>query len=327
MERLIDTLKKTYRLSALPAYQSKYCISASSLGSLCDVCVDLCPEKLFTGGRKSKKPDFTKCTKCGICVAVCPAKAIAPIDAQVRTYLMALAKSEEITAGCVQHEAGWSVSCECLAALSWEQIACAALKNGIALYTGACPDCKRQDCAAKVIETIAKVKTFLGDDLFFDKVQLLEQGDCSESRGNAISRRDLLTFFKRMPLDTAVNMLPQLPAEHSELFYRALLHNLISERYAQTPKAERTRYTVALPSITDSCTFCGVCERACPERALAIQRAADGTKFMTVETWKCVSCGKCARSCGKKAIDGMADMSVPYLGAVLLKRQKKETTV
>lgn len=327
MESLIDILRKTYRLSGLPAYQSKYCISASSLGYTCDACASLCPEKLFAAGRKSKKPDFSKCIKCGICAAVCPGKAIAPIDTQVRGYMMALAKNGELTVGCIRHEAGLAVSYECLAALSWEQIACSALKNGIALYTGACAGCEKRDCAAKIMETLTKVKTFLGDELFFDKVRLLEQGDCIEVRGSAMSRRDLLTVFKRMPLDTAVTMLPQLSLEQNGLFYRALLRDLINERYAAVPKAERTRYVTVLPMITDKCTFCGICERACPEKALAIRMAEDGTRIMTVEAWKCVSCGKCAKACGKKAIDGMADMSVPHLGTVLLKRQKKETTV
>lgn len=328
MESLIETLRKTYKLSGLPVYQNKYCVNASSFGYDCDACVRFCPENIFPEGKKTKKPDFTKCTKCGICAAVCPAKAISPLDTQVRSYLMALARNDEISAGCFEDEAGWSVSYDCLAALSWEQIACAALKNGIVVSLRACGDCNRKDCVAKIFETLTKAKKFLGDDIFFDKVRILEKNDTYEVRGNAISRRELFTFFKRMPLDVAANMLPEMSSrERSELFYRALLRDIVQERYDETPKAERTRYAVTLPRITDSCTGCGSCTRMCPEKALAVREGQDGSKFVTVEAWKCVACGKCAKTCTKKAIDGMSEMAVSHLGEVLIKRLKKETTV
>lgn len=328
MESLNETLRKTYRLASLPVYQNKYCVNASSFGYDCDACVRLCPEKIFPEGKKTKKPDFSKCTKCGICVAVCPAKAITPIEPHVRSFLMALAKDSEISVGCLEDEAGWSVSCDCIAALSWEQIACAALKNGIVISMRACSACERKDCAAKIIETLKMAKHFLGDDIFFDKVRILEKGDAYEPQGNAISRRELFTFFKRMPLDTAVNLLPEMkPGERSELFYRALLRDFVREKYEETPKAERTRYTVSLPRLTDNCNGCGICTRMCPEKALTVREAEDGTKLVAVAVWKCIACGKCIKTCTKKAIDGMLDMGVPHLGMVLIKRLKKETTV
>lgn len=328
MESLIDILRKNYRMTGTPTFHNKYCVNASSFGYDCDACVRLCPEQLFEGGKKTQKPDFSKCTKCGICAAACPAKAISPIDTQVRAFLTALARDEEISAGCLEDGGGWMISCDCLAALSWEQIACAALRNGIVLSLRACGSCENRTCAAKVIETLHQAKRFLGDDLFFDKVRILEKGDTYEAPGNTISRRELFTFFRRMPLDTAVKMLPQLQTgERSELFYRALLRDLIRQRYEDTPKEQRVRYPVALPRITDGCDGCGMCSRMCPEKALTVQTGADGTKLVTVEAWKCVACGKCVKSCSKKAIDGMAEMGVPHLGKVLLKRLKKETTV
>ena len=328
MESLIDTLRKTYRMTGTPVFHNKYCVNASSFGYDCDACVRLCPEGLFTDGKKTKTPDFSKCTKCGICAAACPAKAISPVDTQVRAFLMALARDEEISAGCLEDETGWSVSCDCLAALSWEQVACAALRNGMVISLRACGSCEKKACAAKIMETLTKAKHFLGDDLFFDKVRILEKGDAYEPKGNAISRRELFTFFKRMPLDTAAGMLPELKTgERSELFYRALLRDLVRTHYDETPKEQRLRYPVTLPRIQNNCDGCGMCARMCPEKALAVQTDADGNKMVTVEAWKCVSCGKCVRSCTKKAIDGMTEMGVPHLGKVLLKRLKKETTV
>lgn len=328
MESLMDTLRTTYKLTGLPVYQSKYCVNTSSLGYDCDACVRLCPEGIFAEGKKTKKTDFSKCTKCGICVAVCPAKAISPVDTEVRSFVRALAKDNEISAGCIREEAGWSVSYDCLAALSWEQIACAALKNGIVISMRTCADCEERACASQIIENLTKAKNFLGDDLFFDKVRILEKNDVYEASGNAISRRELFTFFKRIPLDSAGELLPEKnPTDRTELFYRALLRDLVQQKYAETQKEERTRYRITLPRIQDSCNGCGICARMCQEKALAIQIGADGTRLVTIEPWKCTACRKCTKTCTRKAIDGMGQMQVTHLGAVLMKRVKKETTV
>jgi len=240
---------------------------------------------------------------------------------------MALAKNEEISAACLEDEAGWTLSCDCLAALSWEQIACAALKNGLVISLRACASCDKKACAAQIISALAAAKKFLGDDIFFDKVHILEQGDSYEPHGNAISRRELFTFFKRMPLDTAMQLLPERRAgERSELLYRAVLRDLVQERCQKTPKEARTRYTVPLPSIMDNCNGCGTCARMCPEKALGL-RETDDARLVTVDVWKCVACGKCTKFCTRKAVAGLQDMGVTHLGTVLIKRLKKEKTV
>lgn len=327
MESLGQTLEKKYGMAALPVFQNKYCVNASSFGFDCDRCVALCPASLFAPGKRSKNPDFSKCIKCGVCIAVCPAKAISPMEGHVRRFLMALGRGEQISIGCAREECGWTISCDCLAALSWEQIACAALKNGAVISLRGCKHCKQHSCFSQVMDALGKAKAFLGDDLFFEKVQLLEEGDSYQCGGDAISRRELFTFYKRLPLNGAAALLPQeQKGDRSGLFYRALLRDLVYQRYTQAPREARPQYTMPLPRIGDSCTACGTCVRMCPEKALAIQPRETG-KVITVEAWKCTSCGKCVKACTRGAIDALVDMRIRHMGRLALKCLDKEMTV
>ena len=324
MESLIDTLRKSYHLDSFPVYQRKNCLSASTFGRECDRCVRLCKEGVFQSGRRDKRPDFSKCEKCGVCAACCPYGAISPIDTQTRNFLMALARQSEVSVGCEEDVEAWSVSLPCLAALSWEQIACAALKNGVVLSLRACGDCPNAECAAAVTKTIRQAREFLGDAVFNERVTLLKQGDSYVPHGKAVSRRELFSFFKNLPLDAARSMLPELPeGSNAALFYRALLRDIVKEQYDLAQKEQRARYILSFPAVTDGCTGCGICVRMCPEKALQL-RGGSGEKSVAIDAWKCTGCGFCEKACREQAIKGLAKMAVPHMGTVRIKRLKTE---
>lgn len=323
MESFITTLQSKYGFEAQPKYTRRFCMNAGVFGSDCDNCFRLCPEGIFTSG-KTKTPDFTKCTKCGICSAVCPSFAVDPIALRVRTFIMALAKESEISIGCERDEDTWSVGVYCLAAVSWEQIALAALRGGVTLSLRKCAECDRKECCEHIIATLNRVKRFLGDDVFFDRVRILEEGDEYTPHGSEMSRRDILTFFMHLPLDTAMEMLPELGKnERGAQIYRAMLRDAVREKYDSLPKEERPRYIVSLPVINDSCYACEMCKRQCPEKALDFRKSAESDTFtVTIDAWKCTDCGGCVKACREKAVEGMGEMSLAHLGTVLIKRGK-----
>ena len=59
------------------------------------------------------------------------------------------------------------------------------------------------------------------------------------------------------------------------------------------------------------CTYCGVCEAVCPERAIAVDKEA-GT--VTLHRDQCVYCGKCIKSCPADAWTGDRGFVISFGG-------------
>jgi ferredoxin len=319
MESILTTIKSEYGLESTPVYNRLHCQNCNAFGEACHRCVDVCPEKIFVDTR-SKKPDFTNCVKCGACVAVCPSGAITPIDTKTRVFMMAIGKNDVVNFGCERDDESWSVQYDCLVSLSWEQIAIAALNKGAIISIRKCVSCENKVCYEKIIEAITKTKSFLGDKLFFDRVEILNDGDKFEPKSTEISRRELFTFYKRLPLNRAIELLPEHESgDNMGLFYRAILRDMIRKEYENSSPEERRKYVVTLPRFTEKCNGCDMCRRQCPEKALKITKSNDkSTVSVTVDVWKCTSCGVCAKACREKAISGYVKMAVPHLDTVLI---------
>ena len=51
--------------------------------------------------------------------------------------------------------------------------------------------------------------------------------------------------------------------------------------------------------VGDTCVYCGLCAKKCPEGAITVDRP---NKSWTIDSEKCVGCGLCISSCPKKCI-------------------------
>ena len=321
MEELSSLLEKTYGLGRTPGYDYSRCLWSGTSGTACHACAQACPEGVLPDV-KAKKPDFARCTKCGFCAAVCPPRAISPPQIRVRQFMRALASDETLSVGCLRDEGSWTLRPDCLAALSWEEIACAALKNSVVLSLRSCRGCPQRDNYSRLLDSLDHARQFLGDDFFFDRIQLLEEGDEYTGGGSQISRREFFSLYKKYDPERASRLLP--PREKAEdspaLFYRALLKQLVQVR-RETSEGEKPGYTVMLPKVSARCYNCGVCVRACPSRALSFRQSEDGGSFLAVvEVWKCTACGRCGQSCKEKAITELQPVRVTQLGPVAVGR-------
>ena len=321
MESIQEQLAVNYSITELPSYTASRCLDRKTGGGDCSVCTEVCPVMAYPEGKR-KRPDYKNCIKCGICSAHCPARCIAPPAVRIDRFLMALGKPGELGISCDEDDSTvLSLHVNCLAALSWEQLAIAAVSKGLVISLNACGKCSREGFKGLISETLAQLRAFLGEELFAQKVKILENGAAYVPENTGMSRRDLLQFFRHMPLDEAQQALPDpLIKQESGLFYRAMLRDAVRNAAAAVPEAEaKPRYRMDLPIFTDLCYGCNSCALLCPHKALKFITRGD-TLIPTVEPWRCIGCTVCINGCSVHAISKVAPMKVSSLDRVALRK-------
>ncbi len=319
METIVQMLAGRYVINAIPTYLAMRCSARKTNGDECQICADVCPQDIYPAGKR-KRPDWTQCLKCGICAANCPDRCITPPAARVDNFLMAVSKGGDMGIACAEDDTVLPLTVSCLAAVSWEQMAYAAINKGLILSLKACGSCEREGFKEVINQNLEKLRFFLGDEMFEKRVRILREGDEYVPVDTGMSRRELFTFFKSLPLDKAMRIMPDIPdTKDSGLFYRAMLKEEIQRSSEKLEPKDRPKYRVKLPVFTDNCFNCGTCVRGCPQKALKIVQNGDSL-IVAVEGWRCTGCGICMRLCKDEGISGMGTMKVSTLDRVAIKK-------
>ncbi len=231
---------------------------------------------------------------------------------------MAAAKKGRLTIACENEGSSARLSERCIAALSWEQLAYAALREGVVISLRACGECSYDACKKVIEQNLDELRFFLGDELYQERVTVLREGDVYEGATGeeAISRRELFSFFSNLSVDTAFTMMPKVDkVRDNGLVYRAMLRDIVTQQAADSEPAARPKYAVKLPRFTKTCYNCGYCNTTCPTGALKFVQGENGFT-VAVDVWRCTSCGLCKEKCRVKGISGIVPMRVSTLGTV-----------
>ena len=316
-----EYLAKGYYIRTVPSYIAQRCLDRKSGSAECRVCVDVCPKGIYPSGKR-KRPIWDQCIKCGLCAANCPSRYITPVSGEVERYLLAVTGKSDFSIGCASDEEEYAYSVSCVASVSWEQMAYAALKNGITISLRECAECTEEGKKELINENLNKLMTFLGEDLFDERVRILYPGDEYEFQPETVSRRELFTFFSNTTLDKVFLSLPTIEdSADSSLFYRFMLRDAVKE-FKDTEKGKNAKFTVKLPHITEKCYGCGMCARMCPTKAISIIKK-DKDFTVAVEAYRCTECGVCQEKCWAGGIDAIAAMKVPHIGKVAVRKLKQ----
>ena len=319
MYTIKEYLEKAYGIRKDPSYIAARCTGRKSAGDNCNICSQVCPMGIYPSGKR-KRPVWDQCAHCGICSAACPARCISPPQDRANNFIMAAAKKGPLTVCCEEEEGAFRLSVRCIAAVAWEQLAFSALNGGVVISLRECGKCGEGDLKTHISDNLKKLKLFLGEELYKEKVTVLSEGDEEiEVPEEGVSRRDILSFFGNLPIDRAFSIMPKLgQSEDIGLFYRGMLRDAVKEA-SESEEGKGRKYGVYLPRFTQKCYNCGYCVKACPNEALKMIKTQTGFT-VAVDVWRCTGCGICKNICRSGGIAGISAMRVGTMETVALAR-------
>jgi len=309
-------------------YDASRCLYNLDRFATCEACMNLCPTQAIEAG---KPPVLRKddCQSCYACLPACPTSAYAADDAVAALINCALrTEKESLEIVCrANTRANLGVSLTdvaiqvkgCLAGLgagAYLTLTSLGLKKIVARID-ACPGCPWGSLQPRIQQQIEEAKQLLepygwSDRLSWASYESLD-GLVERLVWNAdnppLSRRDLLRFATRQgqfAVGRAFNL--NEPASHKNLPGRdrrrivAALNHIDSQgTVREASSLEGLGY--AILAVSEECTACGVCARACPTGAIIFSQNHEQSTFtMSFEPKACIACHVCQQICAPGAI-------------------------
>jgi formate hydrogenlyase subunit 6/NADH:ubiquinone oxidoreductase subunit I len=95
----------------------------------------------------------------------------------------------------------------------------------------------------------------------------------------------------------------------AKLALKWALKNPPTQNYPFTPRRIVPKTRGQLVFLRDTCTFCGVCGKKCPTRAIAVSRKP--TQKWTIDRLLCITCGYCVDVCPKDSLSLSTSHGLP----------------
>jgi Fe-S-cluster-containing hydrogenase component 2 len=298
------------------------CLHSQDQYSECRACFEACPVEAITVG-KPPSLDTTRCQSCLACLPACPVGAYRADD-DVSHLLNCASHVEdqivELICGLYPHaETGVnpdSIGIQihgCLAGLgtgAYVALSALGLKR-ISLRTDACSACKWRSLSLEIRQQAERANRFLsawdkGDSVIcMDEIESPVERPLWDVKNPPLSRRDLFRLLARQgqiamarAMENGMTSSARQPGRDRLRLLSAFSH--LSEPAAS---ADLNGLGFATLTISDSCTACGVCGRACPAGAIDFKKNEEEMTFsISFSTQKCIGCNICDHVCQPDAI-------------------------
>lgn len=316
------------RLAALDRskviFDSSRCLHARDKFSECTTCFRICPVGAISEG-KPPVLNTDNCQTCLACLPTCPAGAYTADDA-VPSLLNCLGRIENhaVELVCSMH----SVAVQgfqpdvigvrvrgCLAGLgagAYMILAAMGIEQ-VMVRTDACRSCVWGTLHRLIESQLSHAQQLLA---IWDKAKILKSLSVLENPVDRqlwdadnppLSRRDLFRLAARQG-QVAIGRAIESDHDANELRpNRDRLRMLgVASHLTEFAKGNMTSLAgmdFAWLSVTETCTACGVCGRACPTSALKFEKSDDETTYSLVfSARKCIGCEICVHVCAQNAL-------------------------
>lgn len=301
---------------------ARHCLHSQDQYSDCAACFSICPVDAITAG-KPPVLDTERCQSCLACLPVCPVGAYRADD-DVSSLLNCATHLEdqtlELLCGLQPHsesgEDAESIGIQihgCLAGLgtgAYLMLSALGLKR-LTVRTDACQVCKWQSLFSEIHRQAEQANRFLTawgmDDAVtcMDEIPSPVERVLWDAKNPPLSRRDLFRLMARQGQVTMARAMENGVSESKRQPGRDRLRLLAAVSHLPEPSREADLHGLGFAALTvsDSCTACGACGRACPTAALHFEKDEDEMTFsISFSPRDCIACDLCEHICLPDAI-------------------------
>ena len=306
------------------ALNAARCLHSLDRNSECEACFALCPVHAIAVG-KPPALDSERCEGCLACLTVCPVGAFsaddavpallnAVVHAEDRILDLVCSKNPQAEKGTSENSIGIRVK-GCLAGLgtgAYVALAPFGLER-IVLRTEACSACEWASLRSEIETQVKRARRFLSAWDTAPSIAVSSASDAMVERPlwNAdnppLSRRELFRMMARQGQVAMARAMENGVRTSGRRPGRDRLRLLAGEEHLPALQYETStkpgEFGFAVLTVTEACTACGACGRACPTDALKFEKDEDNTKFaLKFSARLCVACDLCARVCAPAAV-------------------------
>ena len=325
----MSLLSAAERLAAIDRSQVVFnadrCLHTKDKFSECTACYEICPASAITAG-KPPVLNSEQCDTCLACLPVCPTGSFAADD-DVSSLLKAASHLEggtlEIICG---HNPQFSLGInssstalrihQCIAGLgtgTYAELAALGFEHVI-LRCEKCESCKWSSLRLEIEKQTARANEFLsawGKGKFVEVVNDLKE-PVERPIWNAdsppVSRREMFRFvvdrsqtMMARAMENSASTSERRPGRDRLRLTGAVEH--LPAWDAQTT-ADLDGFRFAAVHVSDACSACAACAKACPTGALTFHKKPGEDHFsLEFSADKCIDCGICVHVCGVSAIE------------------------
>ncbi len=318
-------------------FDSSRCLHEISKYSKCEACYELCPVDAIQPG---KPPSFDEnaCESCLACLPICPAGAFKADDAvpalmncaartDAKTIELICAPHPSAETGVAETNLGIQVS-SCLAGLGTGAylILIAVGVEQILTRIDACAQCPWGSLISQIEKQVKRAQQMLAPWGLSQAIRTFSSEESIElverpfwnADNPPLSRRDLFRMASRQGQLAAARVLIEDKSSKSKSLSRERRRELNALKQFSLQELENGHFSLegfnhAKISVSNDCTACGVCARACPTGALRFSIDADTKFHLMFSTGMCIGCEICIPVCAVNAISVTHDLTFEEL--------------